>query len=147
MRTHFSKELRRYNYLYNEIDAVYHELSLKLGLSDSSMLILYTICDYGDSCLLQDIYGNSGISKQTVNSALRKLEAEGIIYLEAAGPKNKKVCLTEQGRHLADRTAAKIIEIENHIFSSWEKEDVDKYLALTERYLNDLKERSVLLKF
>lgn len=94
MNIHSSKELKRYNYLASEIDAAYHEISSKLGLPDSSMIVLYTICDSGDSCLLRDIVHNSGISKQTVNSALRKLEAEGIIYLEHAGAKNKSVCLT-----------------------------------------------------
>ncbi len=142
MQPHFSKELRRYNYLSSEIDAAYHELSLSLGMPDSSMIVLYTICDAGDSCLLQDICRKSGVSKQTVNSALRKLESEGVIYLETVGTKNKKVCLTEYGKQLADRTAARIIQIENDIFASWEKEDVEKYLELGERYLHDLREKS-----
>lgn len=146
MNIHSSKELRRYNYLISEIEAAYHEISSALGLSDSSMIVLYTVFDNGGSCMLQDICRNSGISKQTINSALRKLESEGIIYLESAGTKNKKVCLTEQGKHLANHTAGKIIEMENDIFSSWEKEDVEKYLELTERYLLDLKASSTKLK-
>ncbi|MBD5477448.1 MAG: winged helix-turn-helix transcriptional regulator [Lachnospiraceae bacterium] len=146
MNIRSSKELRRYNYLINEIDAAYHEISSALGLSDSSMVVLYTICDNNGSCLLRDICRNSGISKQTINSALRKLESEGSIYLESAGMKKKKVCLTEHGKLLADRTAGKIIEMENDIFSSWSKEDLAKYLELTERYLLDLKTRSSKLK-
>ena len=141
MKIHSSKELKRYNYLSSEIDAAYHEISSKLGQPDSSMIVLYTICDSGDSCLLRDIVHNSGISKQTVNSALRKLETEGIIYLESAGSKNKMVCLTEYGRKLAYRTAGKIIKMENDIFSSWPEADVEKYLELTERYLRDFKDR------
>lgn len=141
MNIHSSKELKRYNYLSSEIDSAYHEISSKLGLPDSSMIVLYTICDNGDSCPLRDIVHNSGISKQTVNSALRKLEAEGIIYLESAGAKNKSVCLTKQGKLLADRTARQIINIENDIFASWSSEDMNQYLELTERYLWDLKDR------
>lgn len=141
MKIHSSKELKRYNYLSSEIDAAYHEASSKLGLPDSSIIVLYTICDNGDSCLLRDIIRNSGISKQTVNSALRKLEADGIIYLESVNAKNKTVCLTEQGKALADRTARKIIDMENDIFSSWTPEDRNKYLELTERYLRDFKDR------
>lgn len=146
MNIHSSKELRRYNYLINEIEAAYHEISSALGLSDSSMIVLYAVFDNDGSCMLKDICRNSGISKQTINSALRKLESEGIIYLESAGTKNKKVCLTEHGKRLADHTAGKIIEMENNIFSSWAKEDVEKYLELTERYLLDLKESSSKLK-
>ena len=47
MCDNLSKKLKRYNYLVGEIDATYHELSTKFGLSDSMMRILYTICDNG----------------------------------------------------------------------------------------------------
>ncbi|MDE6602939.1 MAG: winged helix-turn-helix transcriptional regulator [Lachnospiraceae bacterium] len=144
MKIQSSKPLKRYNYLVSEIDAVYHEISQKLGISDSVSIVLYTICDLGDPCPLKSICRSSGISKQTINSALRKLEAEGILYLEPDGHKAKTVCLTEKGRALADRTAGKIIEMENDIFSSWAEEDVNLYLELTERYLRDLKGRGSL---
>ena len=142
MKAYTSKEMKRFNYLYSEINAAYHELSLKLGMSDSSMMVLYAICDNGDSCPLLEICRSSGVSKQTVNSALRKLEAEDIVYLEAAGNKNKIVCLTEKGRELAKRTALLVIEMENQIFASWPKGDVEKYLELTERFLADFREKA-----
>ena len=141
MKTYISNEMKRYNHLVGEIDAVYHEISLTLGLSDSAMKILYTICDSGDSCMLQEISRRSGVSKQTINSAIRKLENEGIVYLKSAGTKNKNVCLTEKGKQLAKQTAIRLIEIENDIFASWEKNDVEKYLELTERFMVSLKEK------
>ncbi len=139
MEYNFSKIMRRYNHLLGETEAVYHEMSLKLGLSDSAMIILYTICDSGTSCLLQDICRKSGLSKQTINSALRKLESQGIVCLEPAGPKNKNVCLTVNGKILADQTAGRIIKAENEIFDSWSGEDVQKYLELMEKFLVALK--------
>ena len=87
-----SKAMRRCNHLVGEIDGVYHEMALKLGLSDSAMIVLYTVCDSGGPCPLRDICRRSGLTKQTVNSAIRKLEREGILYLETAGPKAKNVC-------------------------------------------------------
>lgn len=137
-----SKVMKRYNYLFGEMDAVYHEMAVKMGLSDSAMRILYTICDNGEGCLLRDICRYCGLSKQTINSALRKLEAEGILYLEAAGNKNKKVCLTEAGKRLTARTAGRIYAIENEILASWTGEDVQKYLELTERFLRALQDRA-----
>lgn len=142
MRIKSSGAMQRYNHLMNEISEEYHRIASVLGLSDSAMIILYMICENGDSCLLRDIYHSNGISKQTVNSAIRKLEEERIIYLEAAGPKNKRVCLTEAGKRLAERTAARVIRAENNIFSSWKEEDVEKYLALTERFLKHLREET-----
>lgn len=135
------KKLKRYNYLIGETEATYHEISLKLGLSDSAMKILYAICDNGKSCLLQEICRSSGMSKQTVNSAIRKLENEGIVYLENVGQKAKNVCLTESGKELVQKTALRVIEIENSIFESWREEDVEFYLRLTEQYLVDLKKK------
>ncbi len=142
MERYSSKEMKRYNYLSSEIDAAYHEMSVKLGMSDSAMIILYTICDHGDSCPLQTICRQSGIRKQTINSAVRKLESEGIVYLEAAGAKNKNVCLTEEGKRLAERTAIRIMQVENEIFASWPQEEVEQYLAFAERFLRELKEKS-----
>lgn len=139
MDSYSSKELKRYNHLANEIDGTYHEMSLKLGLSDSAMIILYTICNQGDHCLLADICRWSGLSKQTINSALRKLEEEGIVYLEGMDGKKKRACLTEEGKRTAERTVVKLIEIENGILASWPREELEWYLELTERYLVALK--------
>ena len=137
-----SKEMKRVNHLIGEIDAVYHEIAWKLGLSDSVFEILYTICNYGDSCMLKDIGRNCGLSKQTINSALRKLEKEGIVYLEAVDSRHKKVCLTEEGRSLTRRTAESVIEAENQILASWPQEDVETYIALIRRYLLALQEKA-----
>ena len=137
-----SRLMKRFNHLLGEIDAVYHEMDWKLGLSDSAMAVLYTICDNGGCCLLQDICLLSGLSKQTVNSALRRLEADGILYLEAAGSKAKKVRLTESGKLFADQTAGQIIKAEDEIFDSWPQEDVNKYLELTEAFLTAIKQKA-----
>lgn len=142
MKNCISNVMKRYNRLVGEIDAVYHEISLNMGLSDSAMIILYTICDNGDSCLLQEISRRSGVSKQTINSAIRKMEKEGIVYLKAVGARNKNVCLTDKGKQLAEHTAVRLIQIENDIFASWDKNDVEKYLELTEKFLDSIKEKS-----
>ncbi|MDE6019722.1 MAG: MarR family transcriptional regulator [Ruminococcus sp.] len=142
MSNYVSKEIKRFNYLISEIDSVYHETSLKFGLSDSSMQILYTICNNGGSCLLSDICLLSGISKQTINSAIHKLEKEGIIYLEVFKGKMKSVHFTDKGRKLAEDTVVHVINIENDIFSSWSEEERILYLDLTQRYLLELKKQT-----
>ncbi len=141
MKTIFSPALRRFNYLHSETDAAYHDLCLKLGISDSAMNLLYILCERGDPCPLQTVYRCAFSSKQTVHSALRKLETEGIIRLEGDGPRNRQVCLTEAGRALAARTAHRMIHAEDAIFASWTGEDVAQYLTLTERYLAALREQ------
>lgn len=132
---------KRYNYLAMETEAVYHDASVKLGLSDSISLILYTICNNDGICLLGDICRLAGMKKQTLNSAIRKLEAEEIVYLKAADGKKKYVCLTEKGKMLSEKTVLKLIRIENEILESWTEEERETYVRLAEKYLKSFKEK------
>jgi len=146
MNSFATNEMKRLNYLTGEIESLYHEAALKLGLTDSAMQILYCFCNSGDPCLLSDICRLSGTSKQTINSALRKLEKAGILYLESYRGRQKKVCLTAQGQALAESTVKQLIEIENHILDSWEEKECEAYLELTERYLTELQREIRTLK-
>ncbi|MDO4167179.1 MAG: MarR family transcriptional regulator [Eubacteriales bacterium] len=141
MADRIREEMQRFNYLANEIDAAYHEAALKIGLSDSVMLILYTIYYSGGTCLLSDVTYLSGVSKQTINSALRKLEQECILYLEAYQGRKKKICLTDKGKALAKDTVLRVINIENDIFASWTEAERSLYIELTRRYLSSFKEK------
>lgn len=139
------EHLSRFNYLFGETEAAYHEASVRLGCSDSAMKILYAVCDNGGSCPLPTIRRRSGLSKQTMNSAIRKLEAEGVLYLESAGARAKNACLTAHGRAVAERTAARIQQIEKDIFSCWSEEEMEIYLRLTEQFLIKFRERTAQL--
>lgn len=124
-----------------EIDSLYHEAAFKLGVADSVLWILYTISLQGEKSRLHDIIVFSGLSKQTVNSALRKLEKYEFIYLENIDSRRKNVCLTEKGKDLAAKSSVIIMGMENDIFDSWPKEDAELFLNLTKRFCNDLKLR------
>lgn len=139
MKQFSSKDTRRFNYILGETGAVYHGFAVKLGQSDSIMSILYTLCDVGDGCPISTICFNSGLSKQTVNSSLRKLENEGYITLKRLNGKSKAVYFTESGKELAVKTAAKILSAENSVFASWKKEEVELFLNLNEKFLRDIK--------
>lgn len=133
-------EARRYNRLIAEIDEVYHEVANRQGFSDSVMAILYVLSDNDGQCRLPELIKQSGENKQTINSALRKLEHEDIIYLEPAGGKSKRVRLTEKGFATIHETVDRVIAVENRIYASWSREEWELYLELTERYLCQLRE-------
>ena len=124
----------RINCLMEDIDSLYHQAALKLGVSDSILFILYMIYIHEGKCLLHDIYKLSGISKQTINSAIRKLEKEEIVTLEMHNGKAKMVCLTEKGKAYAYPTAAKLYETEYTAFSDWSEEEINLYLHLIEKH-------------
>lgn len=141
MKHLISQTMKRCNHLQGEIEAAYHNAALKFGLADSTQFILYTICYLGDNCPLSNIVKMTGISKQTINSALRNMEKQGLIQLNQATPKTKNVTLTKKGEELAGKTVIRLMQAEDDIFSAWADEDVQKYLELNERFLNDLKEK------
>lgn len=134
-------ETRRYNRLISEIDEIYHEVAVRQGFSDSAMAILYALSDNDGNCRLPDLIKQSGLNKQTINSALRKLEKDDIVYLEPAGGKSKRVCLTEKGFSTVHETVDKVLDVEKEIYSSWSKEEWKLYVELTERYLEQLREK------
>lgn len=143
---HSGNPVVQFNYLNSEINCTYHDIHARLGLSDSAFIVLYILHDFGGECLLGDIIRLSGISKQTVNSALRKLEGEGALTVKPFRGKRKSVCLTEKGKDLIELYVMPVIRIENEIWSSWTEQEQRLYLQLTERYLAALREKSKALR-
>lgn len=136
------KHIHRINYLTSEMNSLYHKASLKLGLSDTVSMVLYTIYDIGkNECLLADIYKNSGISRQTVNSAVRKLEKEDVIYLEQYKGKAKKVILTPKGEEYMERTVARLFAAELAAYETWTDDEISAYIGLTEKYTECLRKQ------
>lgn len=130
------EEIHRINYLTSEMEALYHQASLKLGITDSVSIVLYTIYNTGENCLLSDVYKKSGISKQTVNSAIRGLETDDILYLEKYTGRSKKIVLTEKGREYVNKTVAKLYEAEVRAFESWSTEEINTYIRLMGKYVD-----------
>lgn len=141
MKTKICGKIHRINYLNAELNALYHHASLKLGLTDSASIVLYTIYDNGEDCLLSDIYKQSGISKQTVNSAIRNLEKKHIIYLEQLSGRAKKVVLTDTGKEYVRKTTARLFDAEAAAFASWTEEEINAHIGFMEKYIRSFREQ------
>lgn len=138
---HTEDELRKFNYMVCEINELYHKAAFKVGVSDSVHSILYVLCAENYRCLQSDIYKQSGISKQTINSAIRHLEKEGKVYLEKGQGRNTIVCLTNEGIAFAKEKVEPLYKAESEIYAKWSVKDVETYLELTKRYRDALKEK------
>lgn len=108
-------DVNEFNRLYKEMDDLYHDIALKLGLSDSALTIFYAICELGDGCLQKDICSQSFCSKQTINSSIRKLEREGTVYLKRGKGKNMHIYLTERGREFVENKVRPAIGMEARV--------------------------------
>lgn len=128
-----------YTYLAGEINALYHEAAVKMGISDSVQNILYVLCEKDGKCLQSEVSKLTGISRQTINSAVRKLEKDEIIYLEQGKGRNTILCLTEKGKGFASEKIYPLYEVENKIWNDWTPEEQERYLTLTRKYRDGLK--------
>lgn len=133
------EQLRKINYMTAEMNGLYHQVALRQGLSDSVSMVLYSLYERGGSCMLSQIYKDSGISKQTINSAIRRLEAEEMLYLASATGRSKRVFLTEKGTARAENTVGRLMEAEIMAFADWSDQDVENHVGLMERYLEDFR--------
>lgn len=133
------EKIIKVNCLTEEIDSLYHQAALKLGVSDSVLFILYMLYTNGGNCPLYDIYKSYGISKQTINSAIRKLESDDIVYLEKYNGKTKMVYLTEQGKSFIEKNAVKLFEAECNALSEWSEEELNLYLSMIEKHKSSLR--------
>lgn len=131
-------EFKEYNDLHCEIGALFHDAAQRVGLSDSVMNILYTVTTYGVECTQSNISKLTGISRQTINSAIRKLESDGILFLQG-GRKNKAICLTERGQCLVAEKVIPVVEAEKSALASWTPEERKMLLYLTRKYVEDFK--------
>ena len=133
--------MHRINCLNADMNSVYHQAALRFGMTDSAELILYSVHENDGRCPISRICSETGISKQTLNSALRKLENEGVIYLEPNGGKTKTICLTEQGTEYVKNTIGRLFNAECNIFGSWTEDEINEFLRLSEKYNSDLKKQ------
>lgn len=130
---------KNYTHLAGEINSLYHEAAAAAGISDSVQNILYVLCEKQGQCLQSEISRLTGISRQTINSAIRRLEIDGILCLIQGRGRNTIVCLTEKGKVFAEEKVRPLFEIENKIWEEWTEDERQQYLLLTQKYRDALK--------
>jgi len=132
--------LLQFNGLWKEMDEIYHLLARHYGLSDCALWILYILRESEDIHTQRKICEQLSLSKQTVNSALKKLEVDGYIKLEAlaGSQKNKQVLLTDAGLRFAEQTVDHILIMETNAFESFPIEERVVFLRLLKKYVIQL---------
>ena len=81
--------LERLNRQSKELDSIYYNIAVHLGLSENAFWELYILSDTARKYSQQDICEEWSFSKQTVNSTVSGLVEKGYVYLERA-PDSKK---------------------------------------------------------
>lgn len=127
---------RALDVLYQKTDKVYYELARGCGLSETAYWILYAIEVSGGSATQARIADEFSYSRQTVNSALKTLEAKGLVALASAegDRRAKTVLLTPAGRAFADERIVPAIEAEERAFATLTPDERAEFLRLADAY-------------
>ena len=133
------KKLYEYNNVLKSIDDCYRNIAKRYGFSEAAFWTLYTLRMEPGSITQSDVCTVLCQPKQTVNSALKKLESEGYITLTPAGAHTKNISLTKSGTKLCEQTVDKVIEAECAALGNMTDEKSENMTALMKLY-------SVLLK-
>ena len=132
--------INQYCSYIHEWDAVYEEYAKSVGLSYTGLIILYEIYEI-ENCTQKKLGEYCFIPKQTVNSAIRKLEQEGYLTLSNGKGHSKHILLTESGHTLLKETIFPIVEAENEAFTELSFEECNLLLKLHSKYTTALREK------
>ncbi len=97
------EQLQRYYALWKEGNAIYEEWAKLYGLSLNNVLVLYSLYESKGSCTQKSISHEWSIPKQTINTILKGLSANGYIKLssDTADKRSKLLKLTPKGKAYA----------------------------------------------
>ena len=141
MEWYTSKKGKEYNLLCNEIASFYHMVALDQGLSDSGYEILKGIFILGEGCSQTDIYKNSYLNKQTVNSSVKQLVKKGLIIVKSIDRKKNGLYLTEEGEKLINERILPIDLIEQDVLEEMSDEEYSILIKLMKKYLDLYKKK------
>lgn len=137
-----SDYLAEFDRLYKEIDKIYHTYAKDSGFSDAHLWLLYSLYENGNSLFTQrEICSAWHYPPQTVNSALKALEKQELVTLEAVSGnrKNKAVVLTAKGRETAERVILPLMRAEKRAFRGMSCSERDALISLTSKYVSLLR--------
>ncbi len=129
-------KFKELNKILEATDALYHEAAKKMGVSDIELFILYELVEAGEAVPQRKFYNEIGVSKSTINSAIKKMERSGFIVLKAIDGRSTEVELTKEGQVLSKNTAERLIEIENRIYDSWSEKEREAIINLNRDYMD-----------
>lgn len=129
-----------YNQLLKECDNIYHEAAAKAGLSDCAFWILHALWEADHPLTQSEIGDNASLPRQTVNSALKKMEKDGYLVLEKiSGKMGKSIHLTESGEQFTMMHIAPIAAAEERVCAQFTQQEQEIFLSTFRTLVDRLK--------
>ena len=125
-----------------QFDALYREAGIRFGMSDCTMWVLYFLISSDELITQQDLIEKMLFPKQTINSAVVKLEKEGYVNLHTipTAGNRKIIMLTQKGRDLTNETVRRLLRAELLAVNNMGSERIYKFIKLYTELFEALKE-------
>lgn len=145
MKFEQNRVLQEFDRINNTISEFYHEINVRQGLSDSAYEILQAILILGDGCTQTEIIKYSLLNKQTVNSSVKKLKADGYIEFLKGNGREVKLHLTSCGKELVNEKILPILQAENEVFQEMTEDEQREILRLMSKYLDNFRDKVITM--
>lgn len=137
---HLNHRFFEFNTILKDIDKQYRMAANALGVSECVLWILYALRETNDKLTQKEVVDTLLIPPQTVNSALKKMEAAGYVELRNdTDRRSKQIYLTEKGIQLAQDTADRVIAMEMKALGELTEEEQSVFLKIFHKYQDALK--------
>lgn len=134
--------LSAFNRAHKRLNVLYHNYAKKAGMSDAAFWLMYSLYEKGGPCTQTELCEAWFFAPQTINSALKSLEKQGLIALELVpnSRKNKQFFFTEEGEKLVKEKIAPLVLAEEQSFLRLDEQERNTLLTITKKHINVLEE-------
>lgn len=133
-------QLAIFNQLYKQMDETYHQYAKKLGISDTTLWLLYSLYESDVSYTQRELCSVWHYPPQTIHSSLKSLEKQQLLRLDPVpgNRKNKKIVLTSKGEQVMQSIVSRLVMAEQNAFQALNTKDQETLLNLTKKYADSL---------
>ena len=133
--------LEQMNRQFNECNALYHELAVHYGVSDTVFWLLYSLYNSSEPQTQNRLCMEWNLPKQTMNSAVASMVRQGLLKLEPAPGRysGKLLHLTPAGRELAAKTAKPVYSAEQAALEQLGMAEAEHFVRLGQEHLNAIR--------
>lgn len=142
METSIKSVLATFNRTHKRMNVLYHNYARDAGISDAAFWLMYSLYEKGGPCTQTELCEAWFFTPQTINSALKTLEKQGLITLDFApnSRKNKQFFFTETGEQLVKEKIMPLVQAEEQSFLRLNEQERKALLVITQKHIGILEE-------
>lgn len=134
--------LAEFNRAHKRMSVIYHNYARKVGMSDAAFWLMYSLYEKGGPCTQPELCSSWFFAPQTINTALKSLERQGLIEMSMMpnSKKNKQFFFTETGRRLAEQQIVPLVLAEEQSFLRLDEQERNMLMEITQKHITMLEE-------